>query len=380
MVFAIDGYEANVTDRVGVGQYAYEIINHLSMLLESRNNPPIVRIYLPASALPDMPKARERWQYRVMKPKKFWTILALPFALTIDKPKADVVFSPTHYAPRFIGTPRVVSIMDLSFLRYPALFRPRDLYKLVNWTAYSVHHAARIFTISEFSKRAIIEAYRIPEKRVTVTHPGFRMPKKKPGTLDEVVRKYSLRRDYILSVGTLQPRKNYVRLIRAYAKLMDTNKDLAGLDLVIVGKRGWLYDEILRAPGESHVEDHVKFLEYIPDSDLAVLYGHAACFILPSLYEGFGFPVLEAMAYGCPVVVSRTSSLPEIAGEAGVYVDPESIESIAQGLETALNERGKESGRERIEKGRKQAEKFSWESTAQKTLAILEEVGSRKGK
>jgi glycosyltransferase involved in cell wall biosynthesis len=150
--------------------------------------------------------------------------------------------------------------------------------------------------------------------------------------------------------------------------------------LVIVGKRGWLYDDIVSAPTTYATSDRVKFLEYIPDTDLSVLYRNALCFALPSLYEGFGFPVLEAMTYGCPVVVSRTSSLPEIAGEAGIYVDPESIESIAQGLETALNERRTESGKERVDKGRKQVEKFSWERAAQKTLAILEEVGSRKGK
>ena len=375
MVLAIDGYEANVPTRVGIGQYAYEIITHLHALLASKENPPLTRVYVPTPVQHDMPAATPWWQYRVRNPKKFWTFVGLPLALSADLPKPEVVFSPTHYAPRFVAIPKVVSIMDLSFLRYPQLFRPSDRYKLTHWTAYSVAHAARIFTISAFSKRAIIDAYRVPEKRVIVTYPGFRMPTKNTDTFDNVALRYSLGRNFILSVGTLQPRKNYERLIEAFSRLIAKERGADALDLVIVGKRGWLFDTILAAPRRYRVAERVKFLEYIPDDDLRVLYTHAVCFTLPSLYEGFGFPVLEAMAYGCPVVVSRTSSLPEIADDAGIYVDPENVDSIVEGLATAIREKGTLDGVKRIEAGRKHVKKFNWQDAAKKTLEVIEEVG-----
>ena len=138
-------------------------------------------------------------------------------------------------------------------------------------------------------------------------------------------------KNYILSVGTLQPRKNYSKLIEAFSLFLKANKQkFSDLQLLIIGKKGWLYEEILAAPRKFGVAERVKFLDFVKDEDLPGYYAHALCFALPSLYEGFGLPVLEAMAYQCPVVVSNVSSLPEIAGKAAVYVDPESAESIAQ--------------------------------------------------
>ena len=147
-------------------------------------------------------------------------------------------------------------------------------------------------------------------------------------------------------------------------------------DLIIVGKKGWLYDQILSAPKMYGVEDRVKFLSFVPDTDLPSLYAKAECFCLPSLYEGFGLPVLEAMAVGCPVVVSNSSSLPEIAGKAGIYVDPQDVDSIAKGIDTAIKEKNTPKGKERIQQGYGQTKKFTWEKAAQETLRVLKEVGS----
>ena len=159
MVIAIDGYEANVDKRVGIGRYAYELCKALYQLRitnsELGKNVQF-RIYLPEKPKIDMPKETYWWQYRVVRPHRFWTFLGLPLWVTLDRPKADVIFSPTHYIPRFSGIPKVMSIMDLSYLNYPQLFRKKDLHQLVHWTAYSVSHASRVVTISEFSKHAII--------------------------------------------------------------------------------------------------------------------------------------------------------------------------------------------------------------------------------
>lgn len=370
MILAIDGYEANIAHRVGIGRYAYEIIKNLYVLLAKKSGGGhTVRIYLPDLPNSDMPAETPWWQYRTRRPGKLWTFIGLPIGILLDG-KVDVVFSPTHYIPRFITTPRVLSIMDMSFLKFPEMFRKNDLYKLTNWTSYSATHAKRILTISKFSKNAIINAYGVPEERVVITYPGLTMDNH---TVDI---NHDLSSEYILSVGTLQPRKNYVRLIEAFSRILPTvSAQYPDLELVIIGKKGWLFEEILNAPEKFEVEDKVKFLEFVSEEDLPVYYQKALCFVQPSLYEGFGLPVLEAMAYGCPVVVSNASSLPEIAQKAGVYVEAEDVESIAQGLKTTLTERNSKAGKQRIQEGLSQAKKFTWEKAAKDTLAVLEEVG-----
>ncbi len=380
MVIAIDGYEANVSKRVGIGRYAYEILKHLFAELRTQNSNPSkreevsVRVYIPNPPQADMPEETEWWQYRVFKPRSLWTFIGLPLALWLDRPQADVVFSPTHYVPRFVATARVMSIMDLSYLEFPQMFRAKDLHQLVHWTAYSVRHAAKILTISEFSKDAIIKAYGVEPTRIAVTYPGITMNSELRTQNSSVLEKYHINRRYILSVGTLQPRKNYNRLIEAFSRLVKQEKGFEDVELVIVGKKGWLYEEIFKAPRQFGVQDRVKFLEFVPDADLAELYRNARCFALPSLYEGFGLPVLEAMVNKCPVVVSNVSSLPEIAGKAGLYVDPNDVSSIKDGLAKVLGET-EEERRRRIEEGLQQSRKFSWEKAARETLAVLEKVG-----
>jgi len=194
--------------------------------------------------------------------------------------------------------------------------------------------------------------------------------------MQTIDKKYGIAKHYVLSVGTIQPRKNYERLIEAFSLFLANNKQKFGVvELVIVGKKGWLYDDILSAPKRFGVEKQVRFLDFVPDCDLPALYKNALCFALPSLYEGFGLPVLEAMAQSCPVVVSNSSSLPEIAGNAGVYVDPKSVEDISRGLLTAVRQRNLIQGKTRLRKGLDQVSKFSWNKAARETLDLLEQVG-----
>lgn len=365
MIVAIDGYEANDTHRVGIGRYAYEIIKGIYDLSPKAS----FHIYLPDSPLPDMPKETDWWQYRVLSPKRLWTLFRLPLALLLDQPRADVIFSPTHYIPRFTNIPRVMSIMDLSYMTYPELFRAKDLHQLIHWTKYSATHAAKILTISQFSRDAIIKEYGRKQEDVIVMYPGLTMK-------SEVIRHKSREfGKYILSVGTLQPRKNYVRLVEAFSNVKKMHPEL---ELVIVGKQGWLYEEILASPSTFGVKDSVKFLDFVKDEELPALYGDAVCFALPSLYEGFGLPVLEALAAGTIVVTSKVSSLPEVAGEAGIYVDPLNVESITKGLLQAVGEKGTDKGKDRIAAGIKQAKQFSWEKAARQTLEVLEDLAVRR--
>lgn len=373
MKLAIDGYEANIPNRVGIGSYAYETMIGIYSLLKSRNKNIVVDVYLPSDPVLDLPIETEWWHYKVKKPSKLWTFIGLPLALVLEKDTPSVIFSPTHYVPRFVALPRVMSIMDVSYLQYPELFKKKDLYQLIHWTQYSALHAKAIFTISEFSKNAIISAYKVPESNVFVTYPGFRMSdSKKSFSVREL---YTLEHPYILSVGTLQPRKNFVKLIEAFS-LLKQKSSFVDYELVIVGKKGWLYEEILNAPEVYNVQHAVKFLDFVPDEHLPDLYKQAECFALPSLYEGFGLPVLEAMAFGIPIVVSNVSSLPEIAGDAGYMVDPQSVSSIQSGIMTALESKGSDEGRKKMQTGLERVKLFSWEKAAHQTLDVLEKVGN----
>ncbi len=369
MIIAIDGYEANAAGRVGVGRYAYEIIRTMAHLVNSgkKYGNTRLRIYIPGLIGVHMPEAAGNVEYRNGAKRGLWTFFGFPGLLAKER-DTDIVFSPTHYSPRFTSVKRVCAIMDLSYLTYPELFRMTDLFKLKNWSAYSVRHAAHIFTISDFSKNAIMDEYGIPESRITVTYPGLSMDKPKKN-FEEVSKRYSIRIKYILAVGTLQPRKNYERLIGAFSHMIDTEHDL-----IIVGKKGWKFDPILGAPEKHNVSERVHFLDYVSDADLNVLYQHAGCLCMPSLYEGFGLPVVEAMSVGCPVAVSRVSSLPEIAGDAAVYFDPEDVDSIQKGLEKCLVEKNAPEGKKRIASGLKRAGAFTWEKAARKTLDILQSL------
>ncbi len=365
MLIGIDGYEANVGIRVGIGEFAFEITKELYRL---RSKDRQFKIFLKGKPLEDMPKEDEYWKYRIVYPKKFWTRIGLPFALLTERRKPDVLFTPTHYAPKFSTIPQVISVMDLSFIFFPELFNKKDLYKLVNWTKSSVNKSKRVITISESSKNDIIEEYKIPGKNVAVIYPGL-----KPALGNKsmnIKEKYGLK-DYILFVGTLQPRKNIKSLTEAFSKISNNYSDLS---LVVAGKKGWLYEEILEAPKVYGVEDKVKFLDFVPDEDLPSLYSNAKFMVLPSLYEGFGLPVLEAMKYDCPVITSNVSSLPEAGGDAALYVDPNSVDDIAEKMKKLMDDEGLRT--EMISKGREQIKKFSWEKAAKETLKVLEGVAN----
>jgi glycosyltransferase involved in cell wall biosynthesis len=373
MIIGIDGNEANIKKRVGIGEYAYELLRHFSISAITAHDLKFV-IYLKDRPLIHMPKESDNWKYRVLKPGKLWTQWRLPIDLYVSNPKPDVFFTPSHYAPRFSPVPTVISVMDISYIYFPQLFNKKDLHQLSNWTAYSVKNAKKILTISKSSKNDIIKEYKIASATVEVTYPGI----KDAGTLkpniygmNQIKAKYNLSDKYVLFVGTLQPRKNITKLIEAFS----TIKGNDDLQLVIVGKRGWMFEDILSAPRKFSIENKVKFLENINNEELKVLYKHALCFVLPSLYEGFGLPVLEAMQEGCPVITSNVSSMPEAGGDACLYVDPNSSSDIAEKIEMLIN--NEKLRQELIIKGRVQVAKFNWEKTARRTISVLEEVGGK---
>ncbi len=365
MLVGIDGNEANVERRVGVSEFAYELIRHFYKLRNRGEVEYVFQIYLKNEPLKHMPEANKWFNYKIVKPRPAWTQFALPTYLFLDKNKPDVFFSPTHYAPRFSRIPRVISVMDIAYLLYPETFNKDDLYQLVNWTMYSIKKSKKVITISQNSKNDIISRYRLKHDKVEVVYPGI-----KPGSNDmsqeKVREKYNIEGPFILFVSTLQPRKNLVRLIEALVKIEETTK----VKLVVVGRKGWKYEEILAAPKKYGVEDKVIFLDFVDDHDLTELYKEAELFVMPSLYEGFGLPVLEAMKNGCPVAMSNISSLPEAGGVAAAYFDPKSVEDMATVITDVLKDKKMQENMRK--KGYEQVKKFSWEKSARETLKILE--------
>lgn len=372
MIIGIDGNEANVSKRVGISEYAFQLLVRFAQKHKSSITN---HVYLKSEPLPSLPEEANNWKYRVFGPGKLWTQWRLPLDLYLHRPRPDVFFSPTHYAPRFSPVPTVVSVMDLSYLKFPELFNKSDLYQLRSWTAYSVKHAAKVLTISNSSKDDIINAYNVSPEKVVTVYPGIKETvnlEPQIYGMNQLQAKYHLSGNYILFVGTLQPRKNISRLIEAFSRIKKHEAGIKDLELVIIGKRGWLYEEILAAPEKFGVKNSVKFLQGVTDEELAVFYKHALCYVLPSLYEGFGLPILEAMKHGCPVITSNVSSLPEAGGNAALYVDPENIGDIAEKIAKLISD--KSLREELVEKGKKQVAKFSWDKAARETLEVLQEV------
>jgi glycosyltransferase involved in cell wall biosynthesis len=369
MIIGINGYEAVVPRfgydqktglprRVGSGEYCYQLLLNLNKI-DKKNN---YIIYLPQSPTVDLPKESSKWHYRIVGPRKLWMLLGLSLEFLLRRSKPDVFFSPTHYLPIVSPNKSAISILDLSYIHFPELFKPTDLNQLTKWTKYSVGKASKIFTISKASKDDIIKEYKVPGQRIAVVYPGI----KAISDMNVIKEKYEIKKDYVLFVGTLQPRKNIVRLIEAFSRL---KRDI---ELVIVGKKGWLYEEILSAPKKYQVESRIRFFDSVTDADLPYFYQNAICFVLPSLYEGFGLPVLEAMKYGCPVVTSNISSLPEAGGDAALYVNPQDTDDIREKLELIIDD--EKLRKELIRKGYEQIKKFSWEKTAKETLTVLENM------
>ncbi|MCJ7829559.1 glycosyltransferase family 4 protein, partial [Patescibacteria group bacterium] len=276
--------------------------------------------------------------------------------------------NPGHYCPLFLPAPLVVSIMDLSYLRHPEHFTKKIYWKLKFWTALSIKRAKHLLTISQATKNDIMKYYRIGSEKITIGYPGYDKSKFKVQSskfkVDEVKEKYKITGDYILFLSTLKPSKNIEGLLEAFKRLMS---HISRITLVIAGKKGWLFEEIFKKVKELGLEDKVVFTDFVEEEDVPLLMAGAKVFVMPSFWEGFGIPVVEAMACGTPVVVSNVGSLPEVIGEGGIVVNPYKPESIADGIKKAIKD-----GEKFSEQGLKQVQQFSWLNCAEKVIKVLE--------
>jgi glycosyltransferase involved in cell wall biosynthesis len=323
----------------------------------------------------------QRWpNFKVRSTLPHTPLIRIPLTLSAELRKHPVdVLHVQFTAPPFCPCPLVVSIHDLSFEHLPHTFHRRSRMQLRLTVRHSARRAAKILTLSQHTRRDIIDTYGIEPSRITaipLAAPGHFYPVKDNRELQRVRHNYGIDGQYILSVGSIQPRKNLARLVGAYASLRDKHTETKFPKLVLVGKHAWLYDETLRALEQARVADSVILTGYVPESDLPALYSGAICFVYPSYFEGFGLPPLEAMKCGAPVIVGNQTSLPEVVGDAGLTVDPFDVRSIAEAIEKLINDSILR--QELSVKGRRRAETFDWRTTAQQTLEIYQQVGKAK--
>lgn len=381
ITIGVDANEANLQNRVGSNVYAFEILKQLEKQTQ-KDSSIHWKIYLNKEPVKDFPEERAGWQYQIISPAQFSTQWALPIQLWKDRRTIDLFFTLGHYAPRFCPVPYVSCVMDLAFLKFPTQFRLRDLYQLKQWTRYSVKHAQQIVTISQSAKHDIQEYYNISPQKITVAYPGFgQIAKYSPTQQKKTLKNLHISKPYILYVGTLQPRKNLVRLIKSYEQFVQDRqkksqkKTKTKVNLVIAGKIGWKADRIVRTAKNSLFSDHIVLTDFVTEKEKAVLYQNAEAVTLIGLYEGFGMPPLEALAYGKVPVVSDNSSLPEVVGKAGILVDPYRIPNIAAGLKQAIL-LNKDKSAEWKKHAKKQVDKFRWEKSGEQVLQMLKKQGS----
>lgn len=354
MHLGLDASRATLARRTGTESYAF----HLIRALLAHNTGHHITLYFRTPPAPGQFQAGEA---RVIPFPRLWTHVRLAWELFTRTPRPEVLFIPAHVVPLVCPVPAVVTVHDLGYRLFPNAHPLRQRWYLELSTRYSAHAAAHVLADSQATRRDLIRFYGVPEAKITVVYPGR----------DEVLRrtdpapvraKYQLPERYLLHVGTLQPRKNLIRLIEA------VGGQGSMISLVLAGRAGWLSEPIVRAVRAANV----RWLEYVPDEDLAGLYSGATAFVFPSLYEGFGFPLLEAMACGTPVICSDTSSLPEVAGEAAVRVDPQDTAALAAAITRVLADADLRAAL--IARGYEQIQKFSWEKAARETLNVLERV------
>lgn len=362
MLIGIEAERANHPEKTGVEHYAKQLILQLAEL-DQKNQ---YILYLRTKPEDWFLKLPENFKVKILGygPIPFpylWTQIRLSFEMLISAP--DVLFIPAASLPLIHPKISIVTVHDTAWKLYPETFKLLKRWYLEFTAWFACKYAYKIIAVSQSTKEDLLKFYRVPETQVSVVYHGFETAARSAGTVSpELLRK--LPQEYILSLGTIQPRKNTTGLIDAFLQLKHEHPELPH-KLVVAGKVGWKPEETL------HRMDHpeILYLGHVKDDERWYLLGHATVYALPSFYEGFGMPILEAFASGTPVVTSNVSSMPEVAGNAAVYCDPANVRDIKQALQSVLFD-----ARLRqmlVENGTKRLLEFSWEKCARETLAVF---------
>ena len=350
--------------RIGVSVYIWRLYEALQPLLGERLVPIESRFAHPV--LGARRSARER--LNTVLRDLWWHQGGV--TLAARRRGCGLVHLPAGIGPVSGGFPAVVTIHDVMPIRFPAMFRPWYRHYVGVVTPRLARRARAVITVSNAAKEEIVDWLGVDAERVIVVphgvDPAFRPFAPDDPQAEEMRRRYDLPRHFVLAVGSIEPRKNLPRLLEAIEALRGRPRT-SDIVLVHAGPEGWRPAEATRRRGSPQL---VRLLGYVPDADLRALYGLARVFVYPSLWEGFGMPVLEAMACGCPVVTSNLSSLPEVAGDAAVLVDPTSVDDIARGIAAVWDDDGLRACM--VERGRAHARQFTWARVARETAAVYD--------
>lgn len=377
MIIGFDGSRAFISKKTGTENYSYQLLKSLAKI-DKKNH---YLVFLRPNINPgkDWP---ENFTFKTIEWGRLWTQAGL--GLETFRNKMDVLFVPAHTLPliRKPGLKTVVTVHDLGSEYLPSMHQLKQKLYLDLMQKYQLKTASKIISVSKATKVDLVKRIGIEKEKIEVVYEGYDQELFKPVAGDALVNKqslktsdaevYSLRqfnlepKKYFLFVGTVQPRKNLERVMRAFAQVVACGSE--DIRLVIAGSKGWLSDRIYQLPKELGIEERVKFLGYVEDKDLPFLYSGAKAFFFPSLFEGFGLPIIEAQACEVPVLTSNISSMPEIAGDAAILVDPYDIDSIKKGM---LKITDQQVAKEVTKKGFENIRRFSWEKCAEQTLRVL---------
>lgn len=355
---AIDASRTTTPRVTGTEQYAIQLIRALIALNEQTTRHQIA-LYFRDQPNPELFAPSPYVTHKIIPFRRAWTHLRFAAALWQDRP--DVTFVPAHTLPVFFPGRAVVTVHDLGFKYFPEAHPTKDRLYLDWTTRYSAARARVILADSAATAADLHQFYGTPAAKIRIVYPGVDAPL--TGNVEAVRAKYGLPEAYFLFIGTLQPRKNITRIVQAYAQYRQQTASTTGL--VLAGGKGWLFD-----PAWVEGVEGVHLPGYIDAADKGALLAGSTGLVFPSLYEGFGFPVLEAMLSRTPVIAANTSSLPELVGDAGLLVDPLDTGAIAEALRKLAE--NSDLRRQFIEKGSIQAAKFTWEAAASAAMQALE--------
>ena len=377
LLIGIDASRSLRTEPTGTEFYSRQIIGHM---LAAPSDRFAFRLYAPTTPNAEAMRGaapplhdRRTVTVRTLPGTRLWTHRTLAWELCRRPP--HVLFVPAHvvpFLPRPLLPSTVVTLHDIGYRHFPRSHTAVQRLYLELSTRWSAAAAQRIIAVSRHTANDLQRFYGVSEAKIHVIHEA---PVPRPSAPDQnAAAAPSFQRPFALYVGTIQPRKNLLRLIDAFARLIQRQQ--IGWDLVLVGRWGWLSQEYERHVAASGLTGRVHFPGYLSDAAVAALMKKALFFAFPSLFEGFGLPVLEAQTTGVAVMCAKNSALPEIAGDAALLVDPEDVDDIAKAmLRLSQDENLRQ---ELIAKGYENVKRFSWEKAARETLAVLEEAAAKK--